>query len=354
MNIENIEFLDNSNRENVLNIRLLNHSLNKRNLAHAFLFNGNNQDGLLKTALMFVCSIFCKNEGCMECKDCKNVLNIKHPDLFILRPSGASLSAEEFKKDFEQKINKKATSSKHRVTIIQECETMTPGIADRFLKILEDPPGEDLIFILLSENLGAVRKTIKSRCQILNWHFNSDFSDEYSFKLEEAAAATEELLRKIINRGAEIKDILDFSTGIDEMVSRLSVEINERHKKEINLIKKSGMDEEYISRALKETEESQKREKKKFSNLIIGHVFDIISAYVEDIMITISGCGKELLNRKNNYEEICSSYCSGPKNKKLSLFSDIQARIALNRKSLTENINYEIALDRILLELVVA
>jgi len=162
------------------------------------------------------------------------------------------------------------------------------------------------------------------------------------------------LLRKIINRGAEIKDILDFSTGIDEMVNRLSAEINERHKKEINLIKKSGMDEEYISRALKETEESQKREKKKFSNLIIGHVFDIISAYVEDIMITISGCGKELLNRKNNYEEICSSYCSGPKNKKLSLFSDIQARIALNRKSLTENINYEIALDRILLELVVA
>jgi DNA polymerase III delta prime subunit len=354
LEIKDIEFLDNHNRENILNIKLLNHSLEKKNIAHAFLFSGTNSDGLLNIALLLSCGIFCNDGGCLRCKVCKNVLNLKHADLFLLKPSGASLSAEEFRKDFEQKINKKATNSLHRITIIQECETMTAGIADRFLKILEDPPGEDLIFILLSENLGAIRKTIKSRCQVLNWHFNSDFSSEYTFKLEEAASGTEVLLMKIISRKADIEDVLDFSSGIDEMINKLSVEMNERHKKEISFIKKSGMDEEYISRLLKDAEESHKREKKKFSNLIIAHVFDIISAYVEDIMVIMSGFGDKFLNRKNNYEVIYKNYCDNMKDNRISRFNDIQSKIALNRKSLTENINYEIALDRILAELVFA
>jgi len=354
LNIANVEFLEDGNRENVLNIKLLNRSLRKKNLSHAFLFSGSNPDGLLKIALLFACGILCRNNGCLECRDCKNILNLKHPDLFLLKPSGTSLSAEEFRKDFEQKINKKAVSSTHRITIIQECETMSAGIADRFLKILEDPPGEDLIFILLSESPGAIRKTIKSRCQIINWHFSSGISLEYSAKLLEAASVTEELLRKIIAGKADIKDVLDFSAGIDGMTDGLSSELNEKHKKEINLIKKSGMDEEYVSKLLKDAEESQKREKKKFSNLIIAHIFDIISAYVEDIMATMSGCSEQFLNRSDNYKEIYRNYCSNTGYKKISQFDDIQNRIALNKKSLTENINYEIALDRILSELVVA
>ena len=76
-----------------MNIKLLNHSLKKKNLAHAFLFNGSNTDGLLKIALLFACSILCKNDGCLECRDCKNILNLKHPDLFLLKPSGTSYFA---------------------------------------------------------------------------------------------------------------------------------------------------------------------------------------------------------------------------------------------------------------------
>ena len=79
-----------------------------------------------------------------------------------------------------------------------------------------------------------------------------------------------------------------------------------------------------------------------------------ISAYVEDIMAAMSGFGSQSLNREENYEEICKNYCVSPEYKKISQFGNIQNKIALNRKSLAENINYEIALDRILSELVVA
>ncbi len=352
MKLEDIELLDSEDRENILNIKLLNHGLHNNSLAHAYLFNGNNYEGLLKTALLFVCNLFCKDGGCLQCKVCKNVLNLKHVDLFLLKPAGSSLSVEEFKKGFEDKINKKATNSMYRVTIIQECESMTPGIADRFLKILEDPPGDDLIFILLSENSSKIRNTIKSRCQILNWHFKSDCSSEYGSKLDEVALNTENLLKDIISKKADIIDVLDFSPGLDEVIDMLSKEMSERHKKEISFIKKSGMDEDYITKLLKEAEESQKREKRKFSNLIIAHVFDIISAYVEDIITVISGSSEKYLNRVQNYREIYNNYYDGNnKEAKIFCFSSILDKIALNRKSLAENINYEIAIDRILTEL---
>jgi len=129
--------------------------------------------------------------------------------------------------------------------------------------------------------------------------------------------------------------------------------MNERHKKEINFIKKSGMDEDYITKLLKETEEFHKRDKKKFSNLIIAHVFDIISVYVEDIIAVISGSGDKYLKRAKNYREISKNYCNGDdKGMKISSFGSVLDKIAMNRKFLAENINYEIALDRILTELV--
>ncbi len=353
LNAESIEFLQKDNKENILNIRLLNQSIKNKNLSHAFLFNGNNAEGLLKLALLFACDIFCKNNGCLECNTCKNVLNLKHSDLFLLKPAGVSLSADEFRKDFEQKINKKAINNQHRVTIIKESESMSPGIADRFLKILEDPPGDDLVFILLSEEIGTVRKTLKSRCQVLNWHFSSDVSDEQSQKLKVIASETESLLKKIITAEAGIRDVLNFTSEIGDMVEKLLVETNERYKNELNLVKRSGMDDEYVSKMIKDIEETQKREKKKFTNLIIAHVFDIISAYVEDILAVISGFEDKFLNKKNNYENFFKNFSGKNKSEEILRFSKIQNKIALNRKALAENINYETALDSILSGLVI-
>lgn len=353
LNTDSIEFLEKDNKENILNIRLLNRSIKNKNLPHAFLFNGNNAEGLLKLALLFTCDIFCEKNGCLKCNACKNVLNMKHADLFLLKPAGASLSADEFRKEFEQKINKKAINNQHRVTIIRECESMSPGIADRFLKILEDPPGEELIFILLSEKGEAVRKTVSSRCQILNWHFSTDFSTEQDQKLKVIAAETENLLKRIIKAEAGIREILDFTSEIGNITESLLAETNERHKNELNLVKKSGMDEDYVSKMIKDIEESQKREKKKFANLIIAHVFDIISAYIDDIMAVISGFEGRFLSRKNNYEDIFNSFSNKNKNEEILRLDKIQHKIALNRKALTENINYETALDSILSELVI-
>mgnify|MGYP001006674562 CR=1 FL=1 len=98
---------------------------------------------------------------------------------------------------------------------------------------------------------------------------------------------------------------------------------------------------------------NHERENFKFSNLIIAHVFDIISDYIEDILLVISGVEKNFIKRENNYWVIFNNYNSSINSDegvdRLLKLLDV---IYENKKLLSERINYEIALDRILIELV--
>jgi len=121
-----------------------------------------------------------------------------------------------------------------------------------------------------------------------------------------------------------------------------------KYKKYIEKIKKSGLDDDEIKRIVKKLDEKHKREIKKITNLIIMHVFDIMAACLEDIIAVIAGSRQEALHYTENYNIISESF----KNENINKYTGLLKVIIENRIYLNQGINYEIALDRIVLGLV--
>jgi len=340
-------------KRNILNLKLLNNNIKSGNIPNSFLFTGNNSNGLLDLALHFAANLLCDKDGCFKCDVCKSVLNKSHQDLFVLEPVGQTILVEDIK-ELRRVMNIKSSNGKnYKISIISEFDLINPDTSDRILKLLEDPPDENCIFILLTKNASVVKDTIRSRCQTYDWYFNLDYSSDFLNKLEIVKSETEKLLDKIIRKNAGIFEVLEFSSKINEMIDKLSFEIHENQSKEIENLKKVGFGKEETETLLKKVKKNHERENFKFSNLIIAHVFDIISDYIEDILLVISGAEKNFIKRKNNYSMIFDNYnnfinSDGNIDRLLKLLGVIYE----NKKLLSERINYEIALDRILIELV--
>ena len=95
---------------------------------------------------------------------------------FGMRPSldgsfdGKSRNAfyykEYFRDEIRPKMMLKPNEGRKNIVIISNIEKMPPNIANAFLKTLEEP-GENLMFLLTTDNFNALLPTIVSRCQIL-------------------------------------------------------------------------------------------------------------------------------------------------------------------------------------------
>ena len=339
-------------KRNRLNLKLLNSNIKSGNIPNSFLFTGNNSSGLLDLALHFAASLLCSEGGCFKCNVCKSVLNKSHQDLFILEPVGQTILVEDIK-ELRRVMNIKSSNGEnYRISIISEFDLIKTDTSDRILKLLEDPPDKNCVFILLTKNVNVIKDTVRSRCQIYDWYFNLDYSTDFLNKLEIVKSETEELLDKIIRKNAGIFEVLEFSSKINEMIGKLSFEIHENQSREIENFKKVGFGKEETETLLKRIKKNHDRENFKFSNLIIAHVFDIISDYIEDILLIISGAEKNFVKRENNYSVIFNNYNSINSDANANHLLKLLDVIYENKKLLSERINYEIALDRVLIELV--
>src|SRR5512146_868617 len=68
---------------------LLKRSLERRQLAHAYLFYGIRGVGKQAMAIEFAKTVLCQNakvEACGECLSCRKAANLQHPDLNIVVP----------------------------------------------------------------------------------------------------------------------------------------------------------------------------------------------------------------------------------------------------------------------------
>ncbi|GAA0467360.1 DNA polymerase III subunit delta' [Alkalibacillus silvisoli] len=154
--------------------RMLQNSIVKNRIAHAYLFHGPKGTGKEKASLLFAMRYFCENveDGssypCHECSSCKRIQSGNHPDLHLIKPEGQSI-----KKDQIGYLQKEYTytglESNQKVYILYEAEKMTTNAANRLLKFLEEP-SRQTIAILITENMGSVLNTILSRCQRIQFH----------------------------------------------------------------------------------------------------------------------------------------------------------------------------------------
>ncbi|MFO7928302.1 MAG: hypothetical protein R6U35_01405 [Candidatus Humimicrobiaceae bacterium] len=336
--LDNLDFLK-DDKKNYSQLKLLKENIKSGNLSHAFLFSGSSHGYLFSLALNFAAAVNCQNGGCGECTVCKNTLKGIYSNLFIAEAEGNILTVDKIKQI--QNFSSLSSYQKgKKIIIVKEAETMNEEASNKLLKTLEDPPDEDCLFVLLTGDKAKLLSTIISRCSGYSWNFIEDESvRQIDFRpLEEAlGGGLGEML--LGNKAAP----LDVTVKVNEFISRLEKELKHEMAEELKRVKKSGESDSYI----KIIEARQKRNISRLKKKVIQRAFNYLSNWLEDIVSISCGASKSALNNEENYT-FFKKNVNDPDI--LKIFKMLEL-IEKNRRYLDSSINYELALDNILLKL---
>ncbi len=131
--------------------------------SHAYLFHGPPGTGRRSVARAFAAALLADgapDPGAVA----ERVARGAHPDLTWVTPSGA---AEMLVGDIDEAVVGGAArtpfEARRRVFVVEGAHTMSPAVANRLLKTLEEPPAY-VHLVLLAHRLADVLPTIASRC----------------------------------------------------------------------------------------------------------------------------------------------------------------------------------------------
>jgi len=186
-------------------------SVREERVSHAQLFSGSEGNGKLGLAIAYAQFISCRNrlaeESCGVCPSCRKYAKLVHPDLHFVFPIFKSKNVQKaFCDDYIgmwretilkshyfslnqwisiigadnaqatvyahesesilRKLSIKSSEAEFKVMIIWLPEKMNLHCANKLLKIIEEPPSKTL-FLLVTEDEGAILPTISSRTQII-------------------------------------------------------------------------------------------------------------------------------------------------------------------------------------------
>lgn len=188
----------------------LRKSVAEKRIPHAQLFAGPDGCGHLPLAIAYAAHILCDNpsadDSCGQCRQCKNISKLTHPDLRFSMPLAALKKrkplSSEFTAEWRQAVlanpyltlndwydflgfdNKqgiisadesaeiiraislKPVEGKYRFVFIWMAEKLRTEAANRLLKSLEEPEGNN-IFILITSQPDTLLTTILSRTQLV-------------------------------------------------------------------------------------------------------------------------------------------------------------------------------------------
>ena len=156
-------------------IALLQRSLERGRLGHAYLFSGDSPDLLERVAGELAATVNCRSPGnadpartptaaCGTCSSCRRIRENLHPDVHWLRPESKSrLMRIEQVRDLISAVQLKPTEARYKVGILVGADRLNASAANAFLKTLEEPPPGSLL-ILLSTEPDRLLETILSRC----------------------------------------------------------------------------------------------------------------------------------------------------------------------------------------------
>lgn len=151
--------------------RTLKNSIQRGQLAHAYLFCGPRGVGKTSAARIFAKTINCMNptadgEACNECESCRAFNEGQSYNITEL--DAASNNSVDDIRNITEQVRIPPQTGRYRVFIIDEVHMLSNQAFNAFLKTLEEPP-EYAIFILATTEKQKVIPTILSRCQIYDF-----------------------------------------------------------------------------------------------------------------------------------------------------------------------------------------
>ena len=159
-------------------VELLQRSLARGRLGHAYLFAGDQLEELESLARTLAKTLNCQNpvktggvttDCCDACLSCREIDHDTHADVHWARPESKSrIVTVEQTRELMREIQLKPTEAEYKVAIIAGADRLNVQAANAFLKTLEEPPGKSVL-ILLSTEPQRILETILSRCLRLNF-----------------------------------------------------------------------------------------------------------------------------------------------------------------------------------------
>ena len=159
-------------------VQLLQRSLARGRLGHAYLFSGDDLSELETIARTLAQTLNCLNpvrthgvatDCCDECANCRKIAQDLHPDVHWARAeSKMRIISVDQMRDLMQQIQLKPSEAGYKISIIAAADRLNPQAANAFLKTLEEPPQKSVLILLTTEPQRLL-PTILSRCLRLNF-----------------------------------------------------------------------------------------------------------------------------------------------------------------------------------------
>lgn len=143
------------------------------NEGRSFIFFGPEGVGKMTSALYGCASLICEKKGefaCRECRSCRLVGKLLHPDLTVLAPEskGEWIRVSDIREKILPTLKYPPLEGEFKFYIIDRAERLNVNAQNSLLKILEEPPPKT-IFILIANSLWQIIPTVRSRTVQLNF-----------------------------------------------------------------------------------------------------------------------------------------------------------------------------------------
>jgi DNA polymerase-3 subunit delta' len=133
---------------------------------HALLFTGEAGIGKIRVARAFAKILHCaemqEEDSCDQCSSCRKIDSGQAPDLLWVKKEGTFIKIDQVRQ-IKERLRYRPFEAPWRVVVIEDAHDLKEEAANAFLKILEEPPGQN-IFILISLEPRMILPTIVSRC----------------------------------------------------------------------------------------------------------------------------------------------------------------------------------------------
>jgi len=205
-------------------VELLQRSLERGRLGHAYLFGGAEISELEELAATLARTLNCLDpvrgksgvaiDSCDACLNCRKIQHGNHADVHWVRPESKSrvITIDQMR-SLMQEINLKPTEAEYKVAVVVGADRLNIQAANAFLKTLEEPPARSVLILLTTDPQGIL-ETIRSRCLRLS------FAGERARPLAPTQAEWLQTFGEVIQ--AEQKSLLGRYRVLDVLLQKLN------------------------------------------------------------------------------------------------------------------------------------
>ncbi len=276
-------------------VQLLQRSLARGRLGHAYLFSGDQIEELESLARTLAKTLNCHNpvkengeavDCCDVCPSCVKINNDVHADIHWARPESKSrVVTIEQVRELMREIQLKPMDARFKVAILASADRLNVQAANAFLKTLEEPPAKSVL-ILLSTDPSRILETILSRCLRVNFSGGArrDLTDEEAAWLEKFSSIAIEqktLLGRYLLADLLVQKLAGIRAQVDEMLGARSP-----------LQKYDDIESDLREKWEKELDAAAEAEyRRRRADLLL-----LVQCWLRDVWLATLAAGKELLN----------------------------------------------------------